>query len=144
MYSFVNALSPIFVFFALPVSIVWIICRASSNKDNKTAEIITKAIECNTAIDTDKIIEAFNKIRKTPLQILQQRLLRGCIFTLIGLASIICCIYSYRFADMMPEALFLFIQIVTMLVTGISLAVGIAYLIVFFVTRKSVNDNREN
>ena len=89
MFDIVQALVPIAVAVVLPVLIVWIVFRAASNKDNKNAEIIIKAIENNSTVDTDKLVNALSKHGKTPQQLLHLRLLRGCIFTFIGIAMAI-------------------------------------------------------
>ena len=52
----------------LPALIVWILTRATINKDNKNAEIIIKAIENNSIVDTDKLVKALSKRRKTHRQ----------------------------------------------------------------------------
>ncbi len=70
MFWLVQLLVPICVCVVLPVIIVWIIFRSVTNKDNKNAEIIIKAIESNSAIDADKLVEALSKKQKTPRQIL--------------------------------------------------------------------------
>lgn len=77
MFDIVQALVPIAVAVVLPVLIVWIVFRAASNKDNKNAEIIIKAIENNSTVDTDKLVNALSKHGKTPQQLLHLRLLRG-------------------------------------------------------------------
>ena len=100
-----------------------------ANKDNKNAEIIIKAIENNSTVDTDKLVNALSKHGKTPQQLLHLRLLRGCIFTFIGIAMAICiAIKSYS----LPET---HLRYSSMMFSGIFLAIGIAYLVVYFVTR---------
>ncbi|MDE6085801.1 MAG: hypothetical protein K2G40_05310, partial [Muribaculaceae bacterium] len=69
------------------------------------------------------------------------RLLRGCIFSLIGVAlGIFVGIMCYNGTE--PS-----FQFILSLISLISLAIGIGYLIVYFVTRKSIelekNDDAE-
>lgn len=137
MFWLVQLLVPIGVTVVLPVLIVWIIFRTQINRDNKNAEIIIKAIESNSGIDADRLVEALGKRKKTPTELLQARLLRGCIFTFIGVAG---AIFAGTMAYNMPEE---HLQYPALIVTGISLAIGIAYLIVYFVTRKNL-DKKEN
>lgn len=81
--------------------------RASTNKDNRNAEIIIKAIENNSSIDADKLAEALGKRQRTPLQVLQLRLLRGCIFTFAGIgAGIIAAIISYNLSEKTTSSIF--------------------------------------
>ena len=131
IYSLASILVPISVAVVMPVLIVWIVFRALKNKDNKTAEIIIKAIENNQIKDTEKIIESLGKEKKTPNEILQLRLLRGCIFTFIGLAAILLTLCFDFTGFIMPAQV----------LGAISLPIGLAYLTVYFVTRKSVTED---
>lgn len=137
MFWLVQLLVPICVCVVLPVIIVWIIFRSVTNKDNKNAEIIIKAIESNSAIDADKLVEALSKKQKTPRQILVDRLLTGCIFSFIGLAS---AIYGIYIQCSQPDTS---IQNIAYLVAGFTFAIGIAYLIVCYVTRKALKEDCE-
>lgn len=123
-----EVLVPIFVCVVLPVSIVLIIYLASINKDNKRAQVLIKAIESNQGIDAQKLADALRKPQKTAREILKQRLLCGCIFTLIGVAVLVVNFIAFSSDKML------------MLLGGVSLAIGAAYLIVYFVTRKQVED----
>lgn len=127
-------LVPIFVCVVLPVLIVFIVFRAAMNSDNKRAEILIKAIETNNGIDADRLAQALEKPRKTPREILNLRLLRGCIFSLIGFFFIVIGLVSLSLgtefaADPVT---------IPLLFGGALLAVGISYLIVFFATRGQV------
>lgn len=134
----VEIIVPIAVVVVLPVLVVWLISRTIINRENKNAEILIKAIENNSNFDVDKLMSAWSKKEKTPAQILNLRLLRGCIFTFIGIAAAVTAIVvTYNQPnDHLYEMLS---------VSGLPLAIGIAYLLVYFVTRKSVNaDNNGN
>lgn len=128
-----DILVPIFVCVVLPVAIVLIVFLASMNSDNKRAKVLIKAIESNNGIDADRLAEAFKKPVKTARQILNLRLLRGCIFTFIGLALAIFGIIDSDSYNTIEDNMGLMLG-------GISLAIGISYLVVFFVTRRNVND----
>lgn len=123
---------PLGICVALPVLVVWLVMRAKSNSDNKRAQVLIEAIRNNADVNPDKLTEALGTQRRTPAGLLQLRLLRGCIFTLLGVASgvlaaIIVC------ND--PES---HVQNIMMFASGFCLALGISYLIVYFVTRKGV------
>ncbi len=133
MDELVAIIVPIGICVVLPVLIVWIMYRHATNKDNKNAEIIIKAIENNSAIDADSLVEALGKKQKTPLEVLQLRLLRGCIFTFIGIAAGI-----YSAIDASTTAYFDINDQPSFIVAGLGLAIGIAYLVVYFITRKNV------
>lgn len=126
-------LVPIFVCVVLPVAIVAIVFAASMNNDNKRAKVLIKAIESNCGIDADKLAEALQKPKKTAREILNLRLLRGCIFSFIGIALCIIpfCMGSEFSGD--PFTL-------SLVFGGASLAIGLSYLVVYFVTRKQIKD----
>ena len=132
----VDILVPIFVCVVLPVAIVGIYYWSQVNAENKRAEILMKAIEANCGPDADKLAEALQKPRKTAREILNLRLLRGCLFTFVGLGL---CIVGIVSACMGSE--FASDPVMVPLVFGgASLAIGLSYLVVYFVTRKQVND----
>jgi TRAP-type C4-dicarboxylate transport system permease small subunit len=129
-------LVPIFVCVVLPVAIIAIIFGASINSDNKRSKVLIKAIESNCDIDADKLAEALQKPKKTALEILNLRLLRGCIFSLVGIAVCIIGIIAYSMGmEFQTDAV-----TVPLIFGGISLAIGLSYLVVYFVTRKQINE----
>ncbi len=136
MFWLTQMLVAIGICVALPVLVVWIYYRSVTNRDNKNAEIIIKAIESNSAIDADKLVAALGKQEKTPAEVLQVRLLRGCIFTFAGIAAAILAAFAYNNEPLVSSEL----TIGALIVAGFCLAIGVAYLIVFFVTRKSVRN----
>ncbi len=129
-------LVPIFICVVLPVAIVLIVFLYNMNSDNKRAEVLIKAIEANKDIDTDKLAEAFSKPRRSPREILNLRLLRGSIFTLCGLGFVIFGLVGLAndFTIRMEPVM------IPMICGAFCLAVGISYLIVYFVTRKQLAD----
>ncbi len=135
----VEILVPIFCGCILPIAIVLIIALRKSNEVNKRSQILIKAIEANKEVDTDKLIEALKEPKKTPQEILYARLQRGCMFSLIGVALAIigtvglCTGSDFNNDDVSTPFIF----------GGISLAIGISYLIVYFVTRKQVCNPEE-
>lgn len=100
------------------------------NKDNQRARVLIEAIKANNGIDADRLAASLQKPRKTPREILNGRLLRGCVFTLLGVAAAI----YVNFAPMNDPHLF--IHNICYLVTAACLAIGIGFLITYFVTRK--------
>ena len=126
----------IFICVVLPVAIVLIVFLYNMNSDNKRAEVLIKAIEANKDIDTDKLAEAFSKPRRSPREILNLRLLRGSIFTLCGLGFVI-----FGLVGLANDFTIRMEPVMIPMICGAScLAVGISYLIVYFVTRKQLAD----
>ena len=129
-------LVPIFVCVVLPVAIIAIIFGASINSDNKRSKVLIKAIESNCDIDADKLAEALQKPKKTAREILNLRLLRGCIFSLVGIAVCIIGIIAYSMGTEFPADA----VTVPLIFGGISLAIGLSYLVVYFVSRKQLTE----
>ena len=131
-----DVLVPIFCGCILPIAIVLLVSLRKKNYDDKRAEILIKAIESGEEVDADKLAEALGKPRQTPLEILNARLLRGCLYTLIGLALVV--VY-FVWPDNNTNTLMSLI-----LLSAISTAVGISYLIVYFVTRGQIRDEKDS
>ena len=134
-------LVPIFICVVLPVAIVAIIYWERVNNDNKRTQVLIKAIEANNDIDADKLAEALAKPRKTAKEILNGRLLKGCIFTLIGVCCEIFALVQYFSQD--ADTSFLDSIEASGIIGGISLAIGISFLIVYFVTRKQISGTND-
>ncbi len=122
-------LVPIFICAIMPIAIVVIIYASKMYAGRQQTEIIIKAIEANSNLDTEKLVEAFRKPQRTSRQLLQLRLLRGCIFTLIGIVLII--FGGIAYVEWVAE-----VAATPLLLGFVSFAVGVSYLIVYFVTRK--------
>lgn len=129
-----SVLVPIAICVVLPVSIVLIVCLASINRENKRAKVLIKAIEANNNIDADKLAEAMRKPKKTSREILNLRLLRGCIASALGLGFVIYGFYSGTIPHYGTDW-----QNMVFFAAAVCLAIGIGYLVVYFITRKSVD-----
>lgn len=127
-----DVLVPIFICVVLPVALVGLILTPKINSDNKRARVLIKAIESNCNIDADKLAESLRQPRKTAREILNLRLLRGCIFSLIGIALGAVGIWN----GIVEEDFEGDTAVFTLMFGGISLAIGLSYLVVYFVTRK--------
>ncbi|MDE6513185.1 MAG: hypothetical protein K2L05_03250 [Muribaculaceae bacterium] len=138
--SFSNSFMPWSLCFLLPVIICWLVSRTRQNYDNKNAEIITKAIEANPSVDVNKLIEILGKSRKNKAErdMRTTYLLRGCLCSCLGVALLI----VWAFAHFDP-AYDLVIDVPYIFFGLIALALGIAFLIVYFVTRPSDNSEEK-
>lgn len=127
-------LVPIFVCVVLPVSIVLIIYLNSVNKTNKQAALLMKAMEVNKDFDADKLAEAFRAPLKSAKEIANVRLLRGCIFSLVGFVLFLygvladCILKENDAEDMFFMSMF----------GACVFVVGLSYLIVYFVSLKAL------
>lgn len=129
-----EVLIPIFICAVLPIAIVLIVYAASINNDNKRTAVLLKALETDKNVDIDRLAESLQKPRKTERERLNLRLLRGCMFSFAGLALFTIGIVSLCMGSEFAS------DAVTMplILGGISLGIGVSYLVVYFVTRKEV------
>lgn len=132
-----QVLVPIFVCVVLPVAIVLIVSLTKINADNKRTEVIIKAIEANNDIDADKLAESLRKPHKSAREILNGRLLRGCIFSFVGLVLVIIGLVSLIAGSEIGADN----VTVPMIFGGVSIAVGASYLLVYAVTRRQIEKN---
>ena len=129
-------LIPIFICVVLPVTVILINAVVKVLHDRMQTKVLLKALETNNEINAEKLSEAFSKPQKTEREILNLRLLRGCLFGFVGIALIIVGIVSLCNGTAFnadPVT-------VPLVFGGASLAVGLSYLVVYFVTRKQIKD----
>lgn len=125
----------IFICVVLPVAVVLIVALTKINADNKRTQVIIKAIEANRDVDADKLADSLKKTPRMPQELLNLRLLRGCIFSFVGLALAIVGIVNLANGTPAIED-----QVtVPLMFGGASLAIGLSYVVVYFVTRKQIN-----
>ena len=126
---------PIGICVVLPVMLVWLVTRVRRNGIDKKTEVMLKAIESGATIDSDLFKEAPKK-RKSTKERLLNRLICGCAASIIGAAlTAIGIIPWMTLEDDTFAPLLIF--------GGISLAVGIALFIGFFVGRKMLAKEME-
>lgn len=136
MSTLVEILVPIGICVVLPIGVIWIIFASIMNRDNKNAEIILKAIENNSSIEVDALLKSFAKKEKTGAHLLNLRLLRGSIFSLTGVAT---GAFAAVMATNRPDSN---LQFPFLLICLLSFAIGISYLIVYFMTRKDHKEGK--
>ena len=130
-------LVPICVCVILPIAIVWIVMYTARFREAKRTEVLLKAIESGKDIDANMIANAMSKPHKaprTPRELLNVRLTVGLVFTLISVIFEACLIFGYCTGDLDTEFLLF------SMFNSIPLGIGIAFLAVYFVTRKQVKD----
>lgn len=125
---------PIFICVVLPVAIVLIVAFTKMDDSKNRTKVLLKAIENNCISQPEKFAEIFWKPRKSMTDVLNNRLLCGCIFTLVGIAVTVYCLF-------IEELILDHIDGDLLLMGLASLAVGISFLIVYFVTRKNISDS---
>ena len=122
---------PIGICVVLPVSIVMLYLRARKHETNKRTEILLAAIEKNAEIDVEDFLAKMTPPKKSIKQMLLTKLMWGSIITAIGAGAMGFTIY----ADVMGEMPVRYLHN-CYLFSALILLVGVAILIVFFVSKK--------
>ncbi len=137
----VGILVPLGICVVLPVLIVWLAMRAKINKDNSNKEIVLAAIEKNSDLDVEKIMEAMSKKQKKIKESLLEKLQGGLVCTFLGLALIIVGALesSGRIGANLPGSFD-----GTIYGGAILFTIGLALLASFFIGRKMLAKEIEN
>ena len=122
----------------LPIAIVWLIVRRRMNETNSHTQIAMAAIEKNPDMDIEELLKKVSKGGKLLKEKLLTKLLWGCLTTLLGIGLIGFGIYLGAnhlggTDDSMTAVCF----------GLISLGVGIAFLINYFVGKKMLTKEIE-
>lgn len=89
MIGFFGVLTSLGVCVVLPVLIVWLVTRAKINKDKANKEIVLAAIEKNSDLDVEKIMNAMASKQKKIKEKLLDKLQGGLVCTCLGLAMVV-------------------------------------------------------
>ena len=124
-HALVETLIPIGVAVVLPVAIVAIVFKSALASDRNRKEIILAALEKNPNLDVEDLVKRMKKSNKLIKEKLLARLERGCGSCLMGVAFLL----LYFFLGVQGEDF--------IVVVGAALiAIGIAFLISYFVGRR--------
>lgn len=131
MEHLVEVLVPIFCGCILPIVIIWLIVRRRMNETNARTQIALAAIEKNPDMDIEELLKKISTKGRLLKEKLLTKLLWGCLTTLFGIGLIGFGIYlsANRLGgtdDPMTAVCF----------GLISLGVGIAFLINYFVGKR--------
>ena len=134
----IEDLVPIAICVVLPIAIVWMTTRTRIKRDNLRKEIILAAMEKNSDIDIEEMTKKLNRPRKLLKEKLIMRLLYGSIFVGFGILTYVAlAVYMCIFRP--DKDMF----VVLSLLAVPSLAVGIAFLINFFVGKNMLAKEME-
>ena len=123
---------PFCICFIMPIAIVLITSIQKMYQNKQMTRLLEKAIDKDAGIDIERINDMIRKPRRTLRERLTRHLLSGCIFSLIGLVLIICGLVSWADGTAFSSDP----VTVPLVFGGISLAIGLSFLIVFFVMRR--------
>lgn len=116
---------------ALPVLIVAIIFRSVMAADRNRKEIILAALEKNPNLNVEDLVKRMNKSEKLIKEKLLANLQHGCLCCLMGVAFVL----LYFFLSVQNEIL---------IIAGtVLIAVGIAFLVSYFVGRRMLEKEME-
>lgn len=122
----------------LPITIVWMITRTRIKLDNLRKEIILAAMEKNSDIDIEEMMKKLNRPKKLLKEELITKLLCGSMFVGLGILTYVAlAVYMCIFGQETNMFIGLSFAAVP------SLAVGIAFLISFFVGRNMLTKEME-
>lgn len=131
MFWLVQLLVPIGVAVVLPIAIVAIVFRSALASERNRKEIVLAVLEKNPDIDVEQLMKNLKKSEKLIKEKLLARLERGCLCCLMGVAFVL----LYFFLSVQNEFL---------IITGAALiAVGIAFLVSYFVGRRMLAKEME-
>ena len=131
MFWLVQLLVPIGVAVVLPIAIVAIVFRSALASERNRKEIVLAVLEKNPDIDVEQLMKNLKKSEKLIKEKLLARLERGCLCCLMGMAFMV----LYFFLSVQNEFL---------IITGAALiAIGIAFLISYFVGRRMLAKEME-
>ena len=134
MEVLVELFVPLGVCVALPCIIVWLTLRKKTNDTNQRTQIILAAIEKQSDIDVEEFFKKMQP-KKTSLKIrMLNKLLWGCICMLIGVGLSVMSFYLMCQDDDF---------IVLLIPSLICLAIGIGFLINYFVGKKMLSKEFE-
>lgn len=132
MFWLVQILVPIGVAVVLPIAIVAIVFRSALASERNRKEIVLAALEKNPDIDVEQLMKNLKKSEKLIKEKLLARLERGCLCCLMGVAFML----LYFFLGVQGEDL--------IVVVGAALiAIGIAFLVSYFVGRRMLAKEME-
>ena len=131
MYHLVPILVPIACGCVLPIMIVWLSIRESMNKTNQRTKIVLAAIEKNPDMDIEELIEKISPKKKLLKEKLLSKLLWGSIIGLLGISFLVYgLLLDYRGGMNTNDLIRIYFA------GGILLAVGIAFLVNYLLSKK--------
>ena len=132
MFWLVQLLVPIGVAVVLPIAIVAIVFKSVLASERNRKEIILAALEKNPNLNVEDLVKRMKKSEKLIKEKLLARLERGCLCCLMGMAFMV----LYFFLGVQGEDL--------IVVVGAALiAIGIAFLVSYFVGRRMLAKEME-
>ena len=115
----------------VPIFYMWQSYRRKMNETNTRRQIVLAAIEKNKETDVEELLKKMAPKQKLLKEKLLTKLLWGCIISLLGVSVFACSLWLDWQGGADPEMLFLIY-----FCGGVLFAIGLAYLIYYFVGKK--------
>ncbi|MBO7594715.1 MAG: hypothetical protein J6T12_07065 [Salinivirgaceae bacterium] len=133
MQNLFQLLVPIAICCVLPIMIVWLNNRRRIIENNSRTQIVLAAMEKNSDVDIEQLLKKMAPTQKKKLlkEKLLAKLLWGCITLLLGVGLAIFCLCTSFGGGMTPSNLWF-----SGFMSAIMIAVGIAFLINYFIGKK--------
>ncbi|MBR5642868.1 MAG: hypothetical protein IKW77_01630 [Salinivirgaceae bacterium] len=133
MKDLIQVLVPIAICCVLPIMIVWLNNRRRIIENNSRTQIVLAAMEKNSDVDIEQLLKKMAPTQKKKLlkEKLLAKLLWGCITLLLGVGLAIFCLCT-SFGGGMTSSNLAF----SGFMSAIMIAVGIAFLINYFIGKK--------
>ena len=133
MQNLFQLLVPIAICCVLPIMIVWLNNRRRIIENNSRTQIVLAAMEKNSDVDIEQLLKKMAPTQKKKLlkEKLLTKLLWGCITLLLGVGLAIFCLCTSFGGGMTPSNLWF-----SEFMSTIMIAVGIAFLINYFIGKK--------
>lgn len=132
--NLIEVLVPIAIVVVMPVLVVWLVMRARQQEVDKKTEVLLKAVEEGVQIDPAFFRNADQKSKSVKGRLMGY-LITAMITGIIGLITLIAQIVFYSILGLWDRgdgAILMFV-----ILSGILLAVGIAFFIVYSVGKKT-------
>ena len=127
MEEIIALMIPIGVCVVLPVMIVWLVTRARIKKNEQKMAVLVKAIENGVEIDPELLVSETESSRNTKMKLIK-KLTTGIVCSMIGIALLVCSSLDAFEGVAGLEMLYI--------IGGVMVAIGVAYMVAFFVGRK--------
>ena len=123
---------PLGICVVLPVACVCLFVYMKNHEINKRSEILLAAIEKNMDIDVDVLFRKLADSQQTLKERILKKLTKGLLFSAVGLGLL--CVSVWRLFDGFVTDLWY----VILFIAAISLLIGIAYIIVYVISKKEL------
>ena len=138
MNDLVDALVPIACGCVLPIVTYWLYVRDNMNESKNRTQIVLAAIEKNSDMDLEELMNKISPKKKLLKEKLLIRLLWGGIIALVGFSVIVCGLGIDWKGGMPTDTLFMVYSF-----GGIIFAVGFAFIINYLVGKKMLAKEME-